>query len=510
MLHSFRLKIGLMSMFLSGVLLIGFGIFSISVLNRVGLERIDRELRALADAQVRKIQPRDHWQRFDDSLRSIYGDSSSKQFVVMATRSDGDQLYATANWPQEIPLNSLPLSLGGATESTPEGPAQDNPPPPNEELGGKRPRPFDEPSPRSPPPRRIPVRGPVFATLGGMTAEWRAMTLANEDVTLSIAMNLASLHSETRRFHKALLVTIPLGLLLIIGGGWLIGHMVLRPVNLIARTAELVTTRRLDERIPGEGVDMEFKHLIKVINGMLERIEKGFQQATRFSADAAHELKTPLAILQAQMERSLQRAADGTAEQREYVEQLDEVQRLKAILRKLLLLSQADAGELPLSIERINLADIVRAAVDDIQMLAPDRMTTVTAPAELFVPGDSHLLSQVIQNLISNAVKFGDRNGSIEMTLVEQAYNAVFTITNNGLPIPTQDHNRIFARFYRADKSHSREIEGSGLGLSLAREIAQAHGGELILARSDEHMTSFALSLPLARQAYPMDIPNSD
>ena len=96
------------------------------------------------------------------------------------------------------------------------------------------------------------------------------------------------------------------------------------------------------------------------------------------------------------------------------------------------------------------------------------------------------------------------------MTLVEQAFNAVFTITNNGLPIPTQDHNRIFARFYRADKSHSREIEGSGLGLSLAREIAQAHGGELILARSDEHMTSFALSLPLARQAYPMDIPNSD
>ena len=122
MLHSFRLKIGLMSMLLSGLLLIGFGIFSVSVLNRVGLERIDRELRALADAQVRKIQPRDHWQRFDDSLRSIYGDSSSKQFIVTTTSSDGDRLYATANWPQEIPLSSLPLSLGGSTDSTPESP----------------------------------------------------------------------------------------------------------------------------------------------------------------------------------------------------------------------------------------------------------------------------------------------------------------------------------------------------------------------------------------------------
>ena len=508
MLHSFRLKIGLMSMFLSGVLLIGFGIFSISVLNRVGLERIDRELRALADAQVRKIQPRDHWQRFDDSLRSLYGDSSSKQFVVMATRPDGDQLYATANWPQEIPLNSLPLSLGGATESTPEGPAQDNPPPPNEELGGKRPRPFDEPSPRSPPPRRIPVRGPVFATLGGITGEWRAMTIANEDVTLSIAMNLASLHSETRRFHKALLVAIPMGLLLIVAGGWLIGHMALRPVKLIERTAESVTAQRLDRRISETHVDDEFKHLIILINRMLERLEAGFQQATRFSADAAHELKTPLAILQAQIERSMQKAPDGTPEQREYAEQLDEVQRLKAILRKLLLLSQADAGELPLSLECINLADMARASAEDLQILAPSRKITVNAPRELFVSGDVHLLNQVIENLISNAVKFGDNSGSIEITLTRKEAQASFMISNTGIPIPEEDHAKVFQRFYRADRSRGRKIEGSGLGLNLAREIARAHDGELALARSDEHMTTFVLTLRISSINQPWTNPS--
>ena len=501
MLHSFRLKIGLMSMVLSGLLLIGFGIFSVSALNRVGLERVDRELRALADAQVRKIQPRDHWQRFDDSLRSIYGDSSSQQFVVTATSSDGDRLYATSNWPKEIPLNSLPLSLDNAPASAPEGPPREHPSRPEEDLGRNHPRPFDGPPPHPEPPRRMPVRGPVYATLGGIAGEWRAMTLANEDITLSIAMNLSSLHAETRRFQKALLVTIPLGLLVIITGSWLIGHMALRPVNLIARTAEIITTRRLDERIPAKGVDVEFERLIELFNGMLERIEKGFQQATRFSADAAHELKTPLAILQAQIERSLHRASDGTPEQRDYAEQLDEVQRLKAILRKLLLLSQADAGELPLSIERINLADMARAAADDVQMLAPGRQTTVNAPRELFVPADPHLLNQVIENLITNAIKFGDRDGSIEITLGEQADKAVFTISNSGNPIPKSDHSRVFDRFYRSNKSHSREIEGTGLGLSLAREIARAHGGDLILVRSEEHLTSFAMSIPLARQA---------
>ena len=352
------------------------------------------------------------------------------------------------------------------------------------------------------------MRGPVFATLGGITGEWRAMTIANEDVTLSIAMNLASLHSETRRFHKALLVAIPMGLLLIVAGGWLIGHMALRPVKLIERTAESVTAQRLDRRISETHVDDEFKHLIILINRMLERLEAGFQQATRFSADAAHELKTPLAILQAQIERSMQKAPDGTPEQREYAEQLDEVQRLKAILRKLLLLSQADAGELPLSLECINLADMARASAEDLQILAPSRKITVNAPRELFVSGDVHLLNQVIENLISNAVKFGDNSGSIEITLTRKEAQASFMISNTGIPIPEEDHAKVFQRFYRADRSRGRKIEGSGLGLNLAREIARAHDGELALARSDEHMTTFVLTLRISSINQPWTNPS--
>ena len=348
------------------------------------------------------------------------------------------------------------------------------------------------------------VRGPVYATLQTAHSEWRAMTLANDEVAVTIAMDLAGLHAEIARFQHALLMAAPLGLLLLVAGGWLVGHMALRPVNLIAHTVESVTARRLDARISDAKADAEFRRLIVLINNMLERLERSFQQATRFSADAAHELKTPLAILQAQAERSLQRAHDGSAEQCECAEQLEEIQRLKNILRKLLLLSQADSGQLPLSREPVNLVKMIRATRDDIQMLAPNRNVRLLAPTELTVSADADLLNQAVENLVSNAIKFGNAEGPISITLARRNDRAVLSVSNTGTPIPVADHDRIFERFYRADKSRSRKIEGAGLGLSLAREIARAHGGDLILAQSNEHGTTFELSLIIAD---PHDMP---
>lgn len=501
MLRSFRLKIGLLSLCLSGLLLLGFGLLAVSALNRLGIDRIDRELRALADAQVRRIQPEGHWLRFDDSLRAIYGAGAPKQFVVHVVRPGGETVYASAQWPAGLPRAALPLSLAGAAEDNSEGPPIEGDLRPREGAPQRPRRQFEDPPPRNAPPRRLPVRGPVCSTLEAAGGRWRALTIANADVTLSIAMNLSGLRAETRRFERALLVGIPLGLLLIVVGGWVIAQTALRPVNLIACTAESVTAHRLDARIPDTKADAEFQRLIALINGMLDRLERSFQQAVRFSADAAHELKTPLAILQAQVERSLQRAADGTPEQREYAEQLDEVQRLKAILGKLLLLSQADAGRLPLSRAPVNLADILRAAAEDVRMLAPDRTATVTAPDALMVMGDEHLLNQVIENLVSNAVKFGDRSGAIDLSLHTSQGRAILRVWNSGRPIAPEDRDRVFERFFRGDKARTRDVDGAGLGLSLAREIARAHGGELLLERSDGSGTAFTLSVPLCSAA---------
>ena len=487
MLRSFRLKISLLSLCISGLMLMVFGWFAVSVLNRVGIERIDRELRALADTQVRKEKPTHHWKRFGESFRDMYGMDESKQFVVKATQA-GEILYTTADWPVGLPQDILPLQ----TPPVPSPSSQ----PKSDSPGAERPVLRRRDGPRATPPRQLAVSEPVYATLSGAGESWRAISMANEEVTLSIAINLTGLHAEISNFRNTLLIGVPLGMLLLAISGWFIGHLALRPVDRIARTANDMTAHRLDARISTENADEEFRRLIDVINGMLERLDMSFHQATRFSADAAHELKTPLAILQGQLERSLQRAADASPEQREYAEQLDEVQRLKIILQKLFLLSLTDAGQLPLNSDAINLIELARSAASDVEILAPDRTMSIDAPAELIAPGDTHLINQIFENLISNAVKFGAENGWIKIKIAPQNGSAVITVTNSGIPIPPDDQEKIFERFYRVDLARSRQTEGTGLGLSLAREIAKAHGGNLTLAQSDETQTCFALSLP--------------
>ena len=171
---------------------------------------------------------------------------------------------------------------------------------------------------------------------------------------------------------------------------------------------------------------------------------------------------------------------------------------MRSILRKLLLLSQADAGHLPLTREPVNLAVMARTAAEDMQMLAPDRKIAVEAPAELVVTGDPDLLNQAVENLVSNAVKFGAPHGAIGIEVgTREGQRAFLAVSNTGPEIPVVEQDKIFERFYRADPSRSRQVEGSGLGLSLAREIARAHGGDLVLERSEAARTTFSLTLPL-------------
>ena len=118
-LHSFRLKIGLLTLCLSGILLLAFGLFAVSALNRMACERVDRELRALVDFQIRKSQPEDHWRRFDESLHTIYGEQTERQFLVQVTRCSGESLYASSNWPTDLPEQHFPLSLIGAPVEAP-------------------------------------------------------------------------------------------------------------------------------------------------------------------------------------------------------------------------------------------------------------------------------------------------------------------------------------------------------------------------------------------------------
>jgi two-component system, OmpR family, heavy metal sensor histidine kinase CusS len=294
-------------------------------------------------------------------------------------------------------------------------------------------------------------------------------------------------------------VAAPIALLLLSAAGWLLAGRALRPVQILTRVAAGVTARGLDQRVPATSADREFQALIDVINGMLERLEHSFRQATRFSADAAHELKTPLTILQGQLQQALQSAPAESAEQRRYADLIEEVQRLKIIVRKLLLLAQADSGQMRLSVERVDLSAAVKELCEDARQLAPGLRVEEDVEPGVAVMADPDLLRQALQNLVSNAIHYNREAGRVAFGLRRQDRQAVFALTNTLSPGTPIDPGRLFERFYRGDKARSRRnADGAGLGLSLAREIVRAHQGDLVLRELRDDAVTFALTLPLA------------
>jgi two-component system, OmpR family, heavy metal sensor histidine kinase CusS len=321
--------------------------------------------------------------------------------------------------------------------------------------------------------------------------------MGNPYVTLILAADMGEFNDRMAELRNTYLAALAVVLVLVAGSGWLIARRALRPVTALTQTAERVTARGLDQRIPTMTGDREFNRLITVFNEMLDRLETSFSQATRFSADASHELKTPLARLQAELEQALANAPAGSPPQEIYSSLLDEVSRLKAIVQKLLLLSLADAGRLQLQLQPVDLSALLANVVEDCRAQAPGLNIDQQIAPGVRVSADPELLEQALQNLAGNAIKYNRDGGRIRFELLLEADQACVRIANTGPPIPPADRDRIFERFYRADPSRSGRVEGTGLGLSLAREIIRAHRGDLYLEASDSELTRFAVKLPV-------------
>jgi two-component system heavy metal sensor histidine kinase CusS len=499
-LHSFRLKIALLSTLVSGCVLLAFGWFFLNVIYRVGLERIDREIRALGEGQLRARPERDVGRDFERSQRFIYGRELGEQRFVFRLKGPlGEVLFESPDWPAALVEDRLPRlgEIAPFPGPPPEGRGRPGRQLPPRRPGPPPPRPFP-PDERQPPPR---PRRPAFATIQDGDRAWRVGVMGHERATLVIGMDLTAFAAENDTYRNVFLVTCPLALLLLAGGGWWLATRALRPIEAITRTASRINARGLDERIPAVRSDRELAQLVDVMNGMLERLERSFRQSARFSADAAHELKTPLTILQGQLEQVLQEAADGSAEQRNYGELLSEVQRLRSIIRKLLLLAQADAGQMRGGMEEVDLSEKARDVMEDARELAPHLEVRADIAPGIRVQGDPDLLTQVLQNLATNAVKFNRGNsgaiGAIEIAMRSTNGRALFHMSNTGEPLSAEEQKRIFERFYRGDPSRSRRVDGVGLGLSLAREIATSHGGDLRVDTERPGWVRFTLVLPL-------------
>jgi signal transduction histidine kinase len=405
----------------------------------------------------------------------------------------GGELFRSGNWPENFDVDKL--AWKGTGGSRPPAP----PPPADAPPGFERPPPGVGRPPPGTPPLAGAERPPPecqLASFGIGNTDWHAGQVTTPRGRSFVAADLAATRAELRgTVNRAASITLPLGLLLTALGAWFLSGLALRPVLRLRSAMQGVDRNALDQRLSAEQEDSEFRELIDSYNTMLERLEASFNQASRFSADAAHELKTPLTILQGQLERAIP-LANNRSIQINLGEMLDEVGRLASISRKLLLLSQADAGKLSLMRTRVDLSRMLAESLADAQMLGLGVDITGDIESGLVLQGDEQLLSQLLNNIGGNAIKYTPEGGRIALRARAVAYGVEVLFSNTAPQVQRADRLRFFDRFYRGDTAHNRSIDGHGLGLSLSRVIARAHGGDLTLEPDTGGVVVLRLYLP--------------
>ena len=301
-----------------------------------------------------------------------------------------------------------------------------------------------------------------------------------------------------RDLARAYLTALPVAVLVAAFGVWWITRKSLQPLQDVANAAEQIHAKALGQRLPQPSVNDEIGRLVRVLNEAFDRLERSFAQATRFSSDASHELKTPLTIMRGEIESALRSEVDGLQIESLLDGLLEQTERLSDIVEKLLLLSRADAGALMLRKEPVDFSAMCRELAEDAEILALRKKITTKfdiSPA-ITVYADESYLRRILLNLLDNAVKYNVEGGAVSISLGKSDSLAVFRIANTGPEIPLEHENRIFERFYRADPSRSSDTVGSGLGLNICRELVLAHGGDIRLERVQPGWTAFTMTLP--------------
>jgi len=338
---------------------------------------------------------------------------------------------------------------------------------------------------------------------GGFLVVARPFDLDGARLRLAAVYPLHDVQSVLDRIRAAFLVVIPLLLAAAAAGGYFLARRGLAPVADMAARASRISASTLHERLPVSTAGDELGELATVVNGLLNRLEGSFAQQRRFMADASHELRTPTAILRTEADVTLARASRSEAEYRaSFAVMQDAARRLTRIVDDLFLIARADAGHLVLRAEDLYLEEVVLGAVRGIRPIAEQRGVHVEVQAAGDSPmrGDADLLGRLVLNLLDNAVKFTPDGGRVDVEIARAGATCSVCVTDAGPGIPVEAQLRIFERFFRADTARARvetsAMSGAGLGLAIARHIAQAHGGTLDLVESRPGRTAFRATFP--------------
>jgi heavy metal sensor kinase len=325
--------------------------------------------------------------------------------------------------------------------------------------------------------------------------------LHHQPYYVAIGRELAPYNAILRQFTLIYAGVIPVALILGLFLGWFMAGRALEPVLAVAQTAQRISGSNLSLRIPTRHADDELDYLILTFNRMIERLEASFQQMKQFSIDVSHELRTPITAIRGQLEVALFTAKTTEQYRDAIVNALQDIDRLSQIVRALLLLSQAESGQLVLQKSRVDLSKVVADIVEQFQIPAEAEAVKLDAemPRECPAEVDRMQIERMLTNLLSNAIKFTPEGGDVRVKLKRLPAAAEIVVEDTGRGIPNEYLPHIFDRFYRVPGSGTAPgpDQGLGLGLSFVSWIVKAHHGTVGVESTPGRGTRFTVVLPL-------------
>lgn len=317
-------------------------------------------------------------------------------------------------------------------------------------------------------------------------------------ICILVGRSITSDLMAIRRF-ELLMVAIGTGILAIgLGGGWLMASKAILPLKTITSAANRISVGNLSERINIADTDNELGHLAGVLNSTFSRLEASFAQQKQFSADASHELRTPIAVIISEAQTTLARERSA-AEYRETIEVcLETAQQMRRLTQSLLELARYDAGQTSMERQSFDLSERVQLCSELIHPLARHRNIHIRQDlSSARMIGDPDRIDQVITNLLSNAIYYNKDGGKIDISTQAEGASVILTISDTGSGISADDISHIFERFYRADKSRSQTEGRNGLGLAICKAIIDAHGGRIEVSSQPNMGTTFRVIVPV-------------
>ncbi len=466
-IRSVRARLTLWTMSLLAVTFLVLGVAAYHLLSYSLIRGVDDALESVARATVERVDRRSEGlfsSEIHELFRRFFGVSPLEPYFQMLDPGDGGEGSRRSQGPRDLPLSDEALRNARQGKATFET--------------------IERVEPYSVRVLTVPV------IRGG-----RPVRL------IRVGSSLRNVAETRGRFLLVMAGLLPVGLLLAGLGGWLLARRALRPVDRMVEAARRISAERLTERVEETGADDELDRLARTLNRMLTRLDEAFRQVRRFSADASHELQTPLTTLRGELEVALRSARSPDAYQETLRSALEEIERISRLVEGLLILARAESGALRMDRRPVALEELMEEVFWRLKGPADERRVDLRmdVPEPVTVLGDRDRLRRLLVNLVDNAVKYTGPGGSVTLCLKPEPGRALVAVSDTGRGIARTEQDRIFQPFYRSEEVLAEQ--GSGLGLSIARSIAQAHGGELSVESVPGRGSTFRVTLPLEPRA---------